>query len=61
VAIFLCKRYTKESLQTIGEAFDRKHSSIIHALEVMEAQYSGNLKTKKEIDFLVERLDSQFL
>lgn len=61
VAIFLCKRYTKESLQTIGEAFDRKHSSIIHALEVMDAQYTGNLKTKKEIDFLVERLDSQFL
>lgn len=60
VAIFLCKRYTKESLQSIGQAFARKHSSIIHALEVMDAQYTGNLKIKKEIDFLVERLDSQF-
>lgn len=60
VAIFLCKRYTKESLQTIGQAFSRKHSSIIHALEVMDAQYTHNLKTKKEIDFLIERLDSQF-
>jgi chromosomal replication initiator protein len=44
VAIFLCRRYTDESLQNIGEAFSRKHSSIIHSLETIEAQYSQNLK-----------------
>jgi chromosomal replication initiator protein len=60
VAIFLCRRYTKESLQTIGQAFSRKHTSVIHTIEVIDTQYTHNLKTKKEIDFLIERLDSQF-
>jgi len=59
VAIFLCRRYTKESLQSIGAAFLRKHSSIIHSLETIEAMYTQNLKVKREIDFLIERLDAE--
>jgi chromosomal replication initiator protein len=59
VAIFLCRRYTEESLQIIGEAFSRKHSSIIHSLETIETQYTQNLKVKREIDFLIEKLDSE--
>jgi len=59
VAIFLCRRYTKEPLQTIGNAFSRKHSSIIHSLETIETMYAQNLKVKREIDFLIERLDAE--
>jgi chromosomal replication initiator protein len=57
VAIFLCRRYTPETLQTIGGAFSRKHSSIIHSLETMETRYKENLKVKKEVDFLIEKLE----
>jgi chromosomal replication initiator protein len=60
IAIFLCRRYTEEPLQIIGEAFLRKHSSIIHSLETIEAMYMQNLKVKREIDFLVEKLDGEF-
>jgi chromosomal replication initiator protein len=59
VAIFLCRRYTEEPLQIIGDAFSRKHSSIIHSLETIDTQYSQNLKVKREIDFLMEKLDSE--
>jgi len=59
VAIFLCRRYTEEPLQTIGEAFSRKHSSIIHSLETIEAKYTQNLTVKRDIDFLIEKLDSE--
>jgi chromosomal replication initiator protein len=59
VAIFLCRRYTKEPLQSIGNAFSRKHSSIIHSLETIETLYMQNLKIKREIDFLIERLDAE--
>ncbi len=61
VAIFLCRHYTKESLQIIGQTFSRKHSSIIHSLEVIDEMYTGNLKTKREIDFLMERLENAIL
>jgi len=59
VAIFLCRRYTDESLQLIGEAFNRKHSSVIHALEVIDNRYSQNLAARKEIDYLVEKLEGE--
>jgi chromosomal replication initiator protein len=58
IAIYLCRQYTRDSLQTIGEAFGRKHSSVIHTLEVMDAQYRDNLKTKKEVDFIMEKIES---
>ena len=60
VAIFLCRRYTEEPLQIIGEAFSRKHSSIIHSLETIETQYTQNLKVKRDIDFLIDKIDSEF-
>lgn len=59
VAIFLCRRYTDEPLQTIGAAFNRKHSSVIHALEVIDNRYTQQLGTKKEIDYLVEKLEGE--
>jgi len=57
IAIFLCRRYTTESLSTIAESFSRRHSSIIHSLEVIDTSYKANLKIKRDIDFLIERLD----
>ena len=59
VAIFLCRRYTREPLQNIGNAFSRKHSSIIHSLEAIEAMYKDNLKVKREIDFLIEKFEAE--
>ena len=59
VAIFLCRRYTREPLQNIGNAFLRKHSSIIHSLETIEIMYKQNLKVKREIDFLIEKFESE--
>jgi chromosomal replication initiator protein len=59
VAIFLCRRYTRESLQSIGNAFSRKHSSIIHSLETIDTTYKQNLKVKRELDFLIEKLEAE--
>ena len=58
IAIYLCRQYTRDSLQTIGEAFGRKHSSVIHTLEVMDVHYRDNLKTKKEVDFIMEKIEA---
>jgi len=59
IAIFLCRRYTQEPLQNIGDSFNRKHSSVIHSLETIENKYSQNLKIKRDIDFLIEKLDNE--
>ncbi len=59
VAIFLSRRYTAEPLKSIGDSFSRKHSSVIHSLEVIDNAYKQNLKVKKEIDFLIEKLETE--
>ncbi len=59
VAKYLCRRYTREPLQNIGNAFSRKHSSIIHSLETIETMYKQNLKIKREIDFLIEKFETE--
>lgn len=58
VAMYFCRRYTKKTLQEIGNAFNRKHTSVMHSLEVMEYEYQNNLRTRKELDFLFEKLDN---
>lgn len=59
VAIFLSRRYTSEPLKSIGDSFFRKHSSVIHSLEAIDNAYKQNLKVKKEIDFLIEKLETE--
>ncbi len=59
VAIYLCRRYTGEPLQAIGEAFMRKHSSVIHSLETIENRYTCDLAVKRDIDYLVEKIESE--
>lgn len=59
IAIYLCRRYTEEPLSSIGEAFSRKHSSIIHSLEAVESLYKENLKVKRDIDFLIEKFEAE--
>lgn len=59
VAIYLCRRYTEEPLQVIGEAFMRKHSSVIHSLETIENRYNQDLKVKRDIDFLMDKIESE--
>jgi chromosomal replication initiation ATPase DnaA len=52
-------RYTDAPLQVIGEDFLRKHSSIIHSLETIEAQYTQNLKVKRTSTSSSTKIDGE--
>ncbi|HPC47216.1 MAG TPA: chromosomal replication initiator protein DnaA, partial [Deltaproteobacteria bacterium] len=60
VAIYLCRRYTNEPLANIGQAFSRRHSSVIHSLETIENRYNNDLKVRRDIDFLIDKIESDF-
>lgn len=36
LAMYLAQRITRKSLPTIAEAFDRDHTTVLHAIDVME-------------------------
>lgn len=60
VAIYLCRRYTDEPLASIGQAFCRNHSSVIHSLETIEHRYNNDLKVRRDIDFLIDKIEAEF-
>jgi len=57
LAMYLCRKLTDESLDTIGRAFCRDHASVIHSIGVIERQIREKARVRLEIDFLMEKLE----
>jgi chromosomal replication initiator protein len=60
VALYLCREFTKETLQSIARAFNRTHSTVLHALkEVQKSVNSQNDPLRKYIDYIAGKLKAQ--
>lgn len=57
VAMYLSRRYTDHSLQTIGKSFNRYHATTLHALKAVEKGVQENGLIQKHVAFLSERLE----
>lgn len=62
IAMFLCRQYTTESLNSIGKCFRRTHSSVLYAVNGMnkEAQ-DKNSKLKRQLEYVSRRLETSCL
>ena len=58
IAMYLCKDMTGESLSSIGEALGgRDHSTVIHAIDKIEAENNSNESTKKLLDTIRKKIN----
>jgi len=57
VAMYLSRRYTDHSLQTISRSFNRYHATTLHALKAVEKGVKENGPFQKHVEFLSERLE----
>lgn len=57
IAMYLARRYTDHSLQTIGKSFNRYHATTLHALKVVEKGVKDNGPFQKHVGFLSKRLE----
>jgi chromosomal replication initiator protein len=57
VAMYLSRRYTDHSLQTIGRSFNRYHATTLHALKAVEKGVKENGPFQKHVEFLSQRLE----
>jgi len=55
IAMFLARRYTKQSIQSIGKSFNRYHATVIHSINNVEK----DLKVKSDVQKQVERIEQQ--
>jgi chromosomal replication initiator protein len=59
VSMYLCRKFTTESLDAIGKAYHRDHASVIHAIGVIERQIREKVRVRREVEFLVDKLKSR--
>lgn len=57
LAMYLCRRYTGASLKRIGEAFDREHSAVTHAVATIERAILERAPLRYQVEALCTRLD----
>jgi chromosomal replication initiator protein len=55
--MYLSRRYTDHSLQTIGRSFNRYHATTLHALKTVEKGVKENGLVKRHVAFLSEQLE----
>ncbi len=57
IAMYLCRKLTRHSLQEVGDAFGgRHHGTVIHACENVENLMSQDAHYRQEVDFLASQL-----
>jgi chromosomal replication initiator protein len=61
IGMFLCRRYTTESLESIGKSFRRSHSSVLYAINDLTKALQKDNKIKRQVDHISRRLDASCL
>lgn len=57
VAIYLAREITKESFPAIGDAFDKKHTTIMYSYEKVKEDIQVNHSLSKDISTLVNKIN----
>jgi chromosomal replication initiator protein len=61
IAMYLCRRYTTESLESIGRSFGRSHSCVLYAINNLTNALQNDIKTRRQVEHISRRLDASCL
>jgi chromosomal replication initiator protein len=59
MAMFLARRYTESSLETIGREFNRDHATVLHSVNRIKKQLNESGKLRHQLEFLINQLEKQ--
>ena len=54
---YLCRKYSDETLQTIGRSINRSHSTVVYATELVERKMKTDRSMKHQVGLISKRLD----
>ncbi|MBW1790799.1 MAG: chromosomal replication initiator protein DnaA [Deltaproteobacteria bacterium] len=60
-AMYLARKYTEGSLADIGKAFNRDHSTVVHAVRTITQKIARNSSIRGQIDYLADKIKKQLL
>ncbi len=59
IAMYLSRKYTDSSLQTIGREFNRDHATVLHSVKKIERQMKISSKFRSQMEYLKNQLEKQ--
>ncbi len=59
IAIHLCRRYTEKSLESIGRAFNRNHSTVLYDDEKIRRETKIDENTRREVEFICRQIEDK--
>ena len=59
--MYLARKYTEGSLADIGKAFNRDHSTVVHAVRTITQKIGRNSSIRGQIDYLAAKIEKQLL
>ncbi len=54
---YLCRKYSDETLESIGRTINRSHSTVVYATELVEKKMKADRSMKHQVGLLSKRLD----
>jgi chromosomal replication initiator protein len=58
LCMFLCRKYTEETLETIGRALNRSHATVIYAVDAITRQMEQKGGVHNQVQFLSRQLEN---
>ena len=55
--VYLCRRYTDATLESIAKTVNRNHSAVLYATEVVERKSRTDRNVRHQLDFLGKQLE----
>lgn len=56
IYVYLCRRHTDETVESIAKTIERSHSTVLYASELVEHKMKTDDKMRHQVDFLSQRL-----
>ncbi|HFB83172.1 MAG TPA: chromosomal replication initiator protein DnaA [Thermodesulfatator sp.] len=57
MAMYLCRKFTGETLEAIGRMFNRDHATVVHALNTISRRSSKEAKTRYQLEYLCQQIE----
>jgi chromosomal replication initiator protein len=56
IAMFLSRRHTDHTIQSIGKNFNRYHATVIHSIHAVEKELKEKGEVKKQVEIIEQKL-----
>jgi chromosomal replication initiator protein len=59
IGMYLSRKYTDASLESIGREFNRDHATVQHAVKKIRKEMAGQGKNRRQLQYLIDQIEKQ--